>query len=204
MTAVEERNRIARDIHDSLGHALVALNVQLGAALRLWQQDPQNSYPFLVEAQKLGTAALGSVRQSVAAIRSDPFAGELLERAIANLAQDCQATTGIVPTCEIDLSYPATNSVHQTVYRLVQESLTNICKHAEATAIQIQIQTSPDEFVVMVQDNGKGFCVEEQPVGFGLQGMQERVMALAGQLDIRSEPGGGCQVMAKFPNRGTA
>jgi two-component system, sensor histidine kinase and response regulator len=199
MTAIEERNRIARDIHDSLGHVLVALNMQMGAALSLWQNEPQEAYNFLVRAKNLGSEALGAVRQSVSAIRSDPLQGELFEQAIVGLAEEFRQSTGITPDCTIDISLPASDAINRTVYRLVQEGLTNICKHAEATAVQIQIQTTWDARVLILTDNGRGFCSDETRTGFGLQGMKERITALGGKLDIVSEPGAGCQISVKFP-----
>jgi len=199
MTALEERHRIARDIHDSLGHILVGLNIQMETALTLWQAAPDRAYEFLGEAKKLGTEALNAVRRSVTDIRSDPLQGQLLDRAIAALLQEFHHTTGIAPKSQLDLSLPFSNSVNTVVYRIVQEGLTNICKYAKATAVQLQIQTTPTELSLKLQDNGRGFCTDENQIGFGLQGMRERVLAIGGQLEITSEPGKGCRITARFP-----
>jgi two-component system, sensor histidine kinase and response regulator len=199
MTALEERNRIARDIHDSLGHSLVALNIQMETALNLWKDAPQKAYEFLVEAKQLGSQALNDVRESVADMRADPLQGQLLEKAIATLTQEFHHTTGIAPKCKIDISLPFSNSVNTVVYRIVQEGLTNISKHAKATAVRLQIQTTPTELLLRLQDNGKGFCINENQIGFGLQGMRERVLAVGGQLEVNSELGKGCRITAKFP-----
>jgi signal transduction histidine kinase len=83
----------------------------------------------------------------------------------------------------------------------VQESLTNICKHAAATEVAIAIQQTSKELQVIVQDNGKGFDLRHNPSGFGLQGMQERILALAGELKIKTAPGQGCHIHAIFPSR---
>lgn len=202
MTAIEERNRIARDIHDSLGHVLVALNMQMGAALSLWNRSPKEAYEFLARSKTLGSEALGAIRQSVSAIRSDPFEGALFEGAIAGLVEDFRQSTGITPECNIDLSHPASDAINRAVYRLVQEGLTNICKHAEASVVQIRIQTTPDELLLTLTDNGRGFCSDETNAGYGLQGMKERAITLGGQLDIMSQPGSGCRISAQFPQIG--
>ncbi|KAB8330049.1 response regulator [Scytonema tolypothrichoides VB-61278] len=199
MTALEERNRIARDIHDSLGHSLVALNIQMETALSLWKEAPQKAYEFLVEAKQLGSEALNAVRKSVADMRADPLQGQLLEVAIATLAQEFHHTTGIAPQCHINLSMPFSNSVNTVVYRIVQEGLTNICKHAKATAVELQIQTTPTNLLLTLQDNGKGFYINGNQTGFGLQGMRERVVGVGGQLEITSELGNGCRITARFP-----
>jgi two-component system sensor histidine kinase/response regulator len=199
MATLEERNRIARDIHDSLGHALVALNIQIETALALWQACPEQAHEFLVEAKQLGSEALQAVRHSVSDIRSDPLQGKLLQAAIATLVQNFHHTTGVLPECYIDLTQPASTQVNTAIYRIVQEGLTNICKYASATTVQIQIESTTSGVSLILLDNGKGFRVDENRSGYGLQGMQERVAALGGQLEIASEPGAGCRITARFP-----
>jgi two-component system, sensor histidine kinase and response regulator len=134
-------------------------------------------------------------------MRSDPLQGRLLEGAIATLVQEFQHTTGILPECHIDLSQPLSNQVNTVVYRIVQEGLTNIYKHASATAVQIQIQTTADGLLLVLQDNGNGFQVDQNRTGFGLQGMRERTDALGAQLEITSVPRDGCRITATFPRR---
>lgn len=199
LATLEERNRIARDIHDSLGHALVALNIQMETAITLWQDNPAKAYEFLVEAKQLGSEALQATRQSVADMRFDPLKGKGLEEAIALLLQEFQRTTGIQPNCAIALHSGLSNQANTILYRIVQEGLTNICKHAQASAVTIQLQQIDNTLCLSLHDNGKGFQVDENPSGFGLQGMQERVATLGGQLEITSKPGAGCLVKASLP-----
>lgn len=199
MAAVEERNRIARDIHDSLGHALVALNIQLETALALWETSPHQSFSFLQEAKQLGSDALKAVRNSVAEMRSDPLQGMLLETAIANLVEEFHHTTGIAPEYQIHLACPVSNQLNTAVYRVVQEGLTNILKHAHATIVQISIKSVRTGLTLTLQDNGHGFQVNANLTGFGLRGMRERTHALGGQLSIDSAPGQGCRITAFFP-----
>ncbi len=198
MATTEERNRIARDIHDSLGHSLVALNIQMETALTLWQENPDTAYTFLVEAKQLGSQSLEAVRQSVTQIRADPLQGQTLAQAIAKLIGEFHRHTGILPECQIELSQTLPDALTVAVYRIVQEGLTNICKYAVATAIKIQLQTTPNELLLLLEDNGNGFCVGDN-AGFGLQGMKERTAALGGQLEINSNPGDGCKITARFP-----
>jgi two-component system, sensor histidine kinase and response regulator len=200
LAALEERNRIARDIHDSLGHALVALNIQIESVITLWKDNElDEAYEFLLEAKQLGSNALQSVRQSVSAIRSDPLHGKSLEEAIATLAKEFQHTTGIRPDYQIQLSRPLSNQVSTVIYRVVQEGLTNICKHANATQVQIHLQSVESNLSLVMQDNGKGFHLGDNRSGFGLQGMRERVVGLGGTLNISSESGKGCRITVSFP-----
>ncbi len=199
MTTLEERNRIARDIHDSLGHALVALNIQIEAALTLWTIDAEQAYSSLQEAKQLGSKALSSVRTSVAEIRADALQGKLLEQALDALLVEFQQTSQIKTTVEIDLSYPFPNAVNIAVYRIVQEGLTNICKYALATTVHLTLTTTQKNLQLSLKDDGGGFCLEASPSGFGLQGMQERAATLGGQVTITSKTGEGCHITASFP-----
>ncbi|NCJ07146.1 sensor histidine kinase [Synechococcales cyanobacterium C] len=199
LAAVQERNRIARDIHDSLGHALTALNVQLQTAVKLWEVNPMEAKTFLTQARRLGDVAIQEVRQSVHALRVDTRAREPLETAIATLAKDFHQSTGIPVTTDLQIDGIVPAPVHTTLYRLVQEALTNICKHAHATAVQVQVQTHPDRIGLTVVDDGRGFQPSASLLGFGLQGMQERVEALKGTFHITSTPGAGCRVTVELP-----
>lgn len=207
MAAIEERNRIARDIHDSLGHALTALNVQLQAVATLLLTDPAQAQGFLTQAQHLGATAMQEVRQSVRALREAEQDEQTLAEAIAALAEEFRQVTGITPTTHIYPIERLSPSVSKTLYRLVQEALTNISKYAQATQVQIDLVTTGDSLpdgkaervCLTIEDNGKGFSHEQQTTGFGLQGMQERVAALDGDFYITSAPRAGCQIKIELP-----
>lgn len=209
LATLEERNRIARDIHDSLGHLLTGLNVQMETALAMWKINPDRAYTFLSKAKQLGSDALQATRQSVSDLRFDPLEGRSLPEVVAVLTQDFHRTTGIQPVCQIRLDGSLSHRINTVLYRVVQEGLTNICKHANATAVSIQIQSTEQGLSLALQDNGTGFQVGANRAGFGLQGMRERVAALGGTLSILSEPGAGCCISLSLPlsdngdNRGT-
>lgn len=198
MAAVEERNRIAREIHDSLGHALTALNVQLQAAATLMPSEPKLAESFLVQAQRLGALAMQEVRQSVNALRTEAQA-QPLQEAIAYLAEDFRASTGVIPTTHLNLQLDIPAPVDKTLYRIIQESLTNISKYAEATSVEIQLVANHDQVCLTVRDNGKGFSLDQSTNGFGLQSMQERATALDGDFQLTTAPGDGCQIVVALP-----
>jgi signal transduction histidine kinase len=199
LSAVQERNRIARDIHDSLGHSLTVFNIHVEAALRLLRSDPAEVETLLLEVKQLGAKALQDVRQSVSMLRSDPLQGLSLSAAILSLVTNFQRTTGVVPTCTINVNQPLSSQFSFTLYCLAQEGLTNICKHAQATEVEISVQQIANEIWLIIRDNGKGFDRRQHSSGFGLQGMSERVLALAGELTIDTSPGRGCRIQAVFP-----
>ncbi|NET57169.1 MAG: sensor histidine kinase [Symploca sp. SIO2E6] len=198
IATLQERNRIARDIHDSLGHSLTVFNLHLEAVLRLWESEPAEAKELLREAKQLGSTALKEVRQSVATLRSDPLAGQSLEEAIASLTEDFHKSTGISPTYHLHLQQPIAAEVKIAAYRIVQEALTNIYKYAQATEVSIQIQLTT-YLDLIIQDNGQGFNLEQNTTGFGLQGMRERTLALGGSFKIVTAPGAGCRIIAHLP-----
>ncbi|MGJ5673848.1 MAG: sensor histidine kinase [Nostochopsis sp.] len=196
---LQERNRIAREIHDALGHSLTAQSIQLENALLFLQLNIDKARSFLLEAKQLGSNALREVRQSVATLRSQTLQGQSLESAIARLLTDFQRRTGIIPDQEIYLPLQLSNEVSTTVYRIVQEALTNISKHGAATEVRIELQTSDNSLYLQLCDNGKGFNPDQNTTGFGIQGMRERTLALGGQFHIVSKPGNGCCITAILP-----
>ena len=198
LSAMQERNRIARDLHDSLGQALTALNIQLQTAIKLWQLDPAQAQLFLEEAARLGSTAIKEVRQSVSALRGS-HENQTLDTLIDSLAADFHRVTGVLPKTVIDLSAPLPTEVITPLYRIVQEALNNICKYAQATEVQIQLRTTAERVYLIIQDNGRGFELSQNSSGFGLQGMRERVAILRGHLHLETAPGAGCWIEVEVP-----
>lgn len=196
---LQERNRIAREIHDALGHALTAQSIQLENALLFLPPNAEKTKSFLREAKQLGSRALQEVRRSIAALRSDPLQGQSLEAAIAKAVTEFRQTTGVVPDCTIQLSQPIPAEISTALYRIIQESLTNIYKHSAATFVSIHLQESKKAIRLQIDDNGQGFDPERNTTGFGLQGMRERTAALGGQFFLASQPGKGCQITVSIP-----
>ncbi|BAZ65540.1 integral membrane sensor signal transduction histidine kinase [Fischerella sp. NIES-4106] len=199
LATVQERKRIAREIHDSLGNALTSLNIQMQTALKLWHIDPFEAERFLTAAQKLGVVAIHEVRQSVYALRTNDVQEQSLQELVTFVVNNFHQTTGILPSTSISLSAPLPIKVVTTIYRIVQESLTNICKYAQATKVQIIVDANSNNVLLVIRDNGKGFSLSEKKTGFGIQGIKERVTALQGNFNIETEPGGGCKITVKLP-----
>jgi signal transduction histidine kinase len=195
----QERNRIARDIHDSLGHSLTVFSIHLEAASRLLHTNPTKAETLLLEAKRLNAKTLQEVRQALTTLRTNPLQALTLPSAIANLATEFQNATEVIPTVSIHLESAVSKEHNMVIYRIVQESLTNICKYAKATEVSIAIQQSAQALQVTIQDNGQGFEPSQNTTGFGLQGMQERTLALGGQMEIQSAPDQGCRVDVVFP-----
>ncbi|MBD2357511.1 sensor histidine kinase [Tolypothrix sp. FACHB-123] len=201
LSATQERNRIARELHDSLGHALTALNFQLQTASKLCKPDPNQAQEFLNEAHRLVAIATQEVRQSVKALRNDPLATQSLESLIESLVRDFHQTTGILPEVKINLPIPLLPHLTAQIYRIIQEALNNIRKYAQATAVQIYLCTTSTGLNLTIQDNGRGFDPEKISGGYGLRGMQERIAVLQGNFYLESQPQAGCCIHVEIPKQ---
>ncbi|OUL20967.1 hypothetical protein BV378_28315 [Nostoc sp. RF31YmG] len=199
LSAAQERNRIARDLHDSVGHALTGLNFQLQTAMKLCKLDPNQAQDFLTEAHRLVAIATQEVRQSVKALRNDPLAAQSLEKLIESLVHDFHQTTGILPEVEINLPIPLSPHLTAPLYRIIQEALNNIHKYAQATTVQIHLCATSTEVYLTIKDNGRGFDTGKVSGGYGLRGMQERVAVLQGHFQLESHLGKGCYITVKIP-----
>lgn len=201
---LQERNRIAREIHDSLGHSLTAQIIQLENVSLFWQSDVAQAQAFLAEAKRLSAVALRDVRQAIAALRTDPLQGQSPQTAIALLLKQFHQTTQIMPTCMMEGISQLSVELGSSIYRILQEALTNVAKHSMATHVVVFVHAKADLLHLMVEDNGRGFDPRQNVSGFGLQGMRERTIALGGQFTILSQPGKGCRITARIPLVGVA
>ena len=204
---LQERNRIAREIHDSLGHLLTAQSIQLANGLLAMQSDQKQAETFFQTSKQITSKALKELRQSVHSLRASPVREEFLEVAITNLVENYQQITGIAIATTIDLHLPVSPQISNAVFRIVEEALTNIYKHSGATKVKIFLQTelsssNPPLLWFKIEDNGRGFYVEDNMIGFGLDSMEGRVVDLGGQFKIVSEPEKGCQILGNFSLRG--
>jgi signal transduction histidine kinase len=199
LATAQERNRIARELHDSLGHSLTGFSIHLEASLRLLRVNPDKAEALLMQLKKLNAKALMEVRQSIAELRIEPLHGKTLILAITDLANEFQSSTGIKPAITYMVEELLPTELNTAIYRIVQESLTNICKYAAATAVEIEVVKSSRELKVTIVDNGKGFDPTQNTTGFGLQGMSERASVLGGGLKVIAVEGSGCRIVATFP-----
>ncbi|MEM1281690.1 MAG: sensor histidine kinase, partial [Cyanobacteria bacterium P01_H01_bin.152] len=181
-----ERNRIAREIHDSLGHSLTAQTILLENALLFLHQDVDRAQSYMVNAKNSAYETLREVSRSVSALRTRPLQGKHLPTAIPELVSDMCTPADIVPECTIELPTPLPDEVNLALFRIVQEALTNTVKHSHATRVQIQLLTKRDRLHLQVLDNGQGFDPSQNTTGFGLRGMRERATNLGGSCQLWS------------------
>lgn len=194
LSVVEERNRIARDIHDTLGHNMTALIMQLQMAEHLYKEDTSRAEELLASAVGTAKDSLSGIREVVETLRGEE-AFRYSDDAIRFLAAEFSEKTGAVIHLDIMDSNLTSNqkiekrnpAAGMTLYRIVQEALTNAVRHGKATEISVQIEYDPEEIRFHILDNGIG--TEEFKEGFGLKGIRERAEAFGGEVIIESGQG---------------
>ncbi|MBL7260696.1 sensor histidine kinase [Paractinoplanes lichenicola] len=193
LSAAAERNRLARDIHDSVGHHLTAVSVQLEKAEAFRSRDAAVADRAVADARASATRALQEVRESVGALRVEPFS---LVAAVAALADGLDDAGFRVAVEATGSETGHARAGLEALYRVVQEALTNARRHAGADVVRVAVRFGdPGPASVEVADNGRGFAVESAVEG-GLRGMRERLAALGGVVRIESAPGRGTRVTA--------
>jgi len=200
LAVAEERNRMAREMHDALGHHLTVAAVQLEGAGRLIPSDPQRAARMVHTAREEVREALDELRATVAALRAPLEAGMPLPEALRRLAEHFRAATGL----EVHLALPSETfdlpaAHHLTLYRAAQEALTNVQRHAQAGQVWLVLTLHPDHLTLLIGDDGRGFPPEAEEQGFGLRGLRERLEALGGTLHLEERPGGGAQLHIALP-----
>jgi signal transduction histidine kinase len=197
LAMTQERNRLAREIHDNLGHYLTIVNVQIEAAKVVMDSDPGRALDALNKAQELAQKGLTRVRESVAALRESPVSNRPLGEAVASLVQEAQSS-GIVTEFKVAGEPLALeNKVALALYRAAQEGLTNVRRHARASRVDVLLDFQPSEVRLEVRDNGVGAV--ETSGGFGLLGIRERMRLLGGRLEISTGAGKGFCLTASVP-----
>jgi signal transduction histidine kinase len=198
LATTKERNRLAREIHDSLGHYLTVVNIQIGAAQAILAQDEPRALDHLAKAQTLTQEGLAEVRRSVAALRASPTESRPLTEALAKLVEQWKAAGMNAHLDVAGMVRSLTPHAELTLYRAAQEALTNAGKHANATQVGIMLSYGNDDSVrLRVEDDGVGNA--DSQGGFGLLGVRERVQLLSGEMHVRTRIGGGFALEVELP-----
>ena len=197
LATLKERNRLAREIHDSLGHYLTIVNMQIEAALAVIEKDREQSFDVLRKAQGLAQKGLTDVRRSVTALRASPAETRSLIDSMNALIEECRVSG--LPT-EFQLVGAPRNlspSAELALYRATQEALTNVRKHSQARTASVTLNYSTDSVCLKVHDDGIG--ATELTKGFGLMGMHERVHNLGGEVRIATATNQGFTLEVGLP-----
>jgi len=198
LTTTRERNRLARELHDTLAHTLSAVAVQLEAVDALWTAKPDDAHLRLQKTIEVTRSGLTETRRTLQDLRASPLEDLGLALAIRDLAETTASRGGLKLDLHIADRLPAVSSnVEQAVYRIAQEALANVINHANAHYLTVQLGSLNTHLVLTISDDGAGFDVTAPSAArrFGVQGMRERAEMIGGVLEIESQPDQGTLVM---------
>ena len=198
MGETRERNRLAREIHDTLGHTLTGLSTGIDAAKTLLQRDPDMAIKQLDILSSTAREGLKDVRRSVRKLRPDALENHTLKGALETMIEEFMRSSGVKVSyvCHLD-SLDFQPDEEDTIYRIVQECMTNSVRHGHASRIYISFGKDQDSLILIIEDDGKG-CVDIQE-GFGLHHMKERIALLNG--NVRFYGRDGFEVLVELPLR---
>lgn len=199
---VDERNRIARDLHDSISQSLFSLNLLAQGARKVIHQRPEEAARALDEIQALAQESLLAMRSLIWQLRP-----EGLEQGLVTALTQYGARLGLQVAAEVTGSVSVPQVIEEALWRIGQEALNNVRRHAGVDRVQMEYAVRPDAVILVVRDAGVGFGGIPSPSkgrGFGLIGMRERAQSLGGDVTVRSQPGAGTEVRAVIPLSGGA
>ena len=192
-----ERNRLARELHDTLAHTLSGLAVQLEAIISIWEKDPQAIQDMLDQSLTTTREGLQEARRAIQALRASPLEDLGLSLALRNLAESTATRANLT----LDLLLPnhledLDPVIEQGVYRITEQAVANVAQHAVATHLRVRLTREDERLELSVSDDGCGFDPEnvELEGRYGLRGMRERAKMIGGDLKITSQPGEGTSI----------
>jgi len=198
---LQERNRMAQEIHDTLAQAFTGIIVHLGTASRKITVDPVAAQEHIKVGRDLARFGLTEARRSVEALRPKLLEDGDLCSALVRLSSQMFSHSSTHTICEVvGKAYPLPQEVENNVLRIGQEALTNAFKYARASEIRVELVYETTQFILRIKDNGQGFEIDSFSVenGFGLMGMTERADRIGAKLTIQSQPGRGTEVVVSI------
>jgi NarL family two-component system sensor histidine kinase LiaS len=199
MAVSEERNRLARDLHDSAKQQALAASFQIGTALTLYDTDPQNAKKHLVEADSLVDSVRNELTNLVLELRPHSMEGQEFSEILKEYAFDWSQRSGIEINVNAEGSGEAPLETREALFRIAQEALANVARHSSASSVELSLKYEPNQVTMAIQDNGTGFDINIAHNGLGLSSMRERTDVLGGSFNLKSEPGKGTDIIVTLP-----
>ena len=199
LTVSRERNRMARELHDTLAHSLTALSVQLETVKAYWTIDPEKAQQLLDRSLEITREGTEETRRALKSLRASPLEDLGFGLAVKQLVFSAADRTGLKTVVRIpDEVNLLSKEEQQVVYRIAQEAIENVIKHANASQIEISMDEDENIFKLSIRDDGIGCEEEKKADGFGILGMRERANLIGGELEIQSPKGEGCTVVFRM------
>ncbi len=202
LARAEERARIAREIHDTLAQGLTAIGLDLEGALRHLESEPEQARQRLERALGMARESLEEARRSVMDLRAAPLAGKPLAEALAALGRSFTSETGVRIRVRSSGDPGLSLRIESELYRVAQEALANVRRHARAAEVEMSLQASATEVRLSIRDDGRGLeprAARAAGSSYGIRGMRERARLLGGNLRVVSRPGRGTTVTLTVP-----
>ena len=190
LAALEERNRLARELHDSVKQQVFAITMTLGAAKLQWEENPDQAYRELESANQLARQAQGELSTLIHTLRPVQLESQGLVKAIREHIRDWENRSKIPTIFQVEGSGSVPKETEQALFRITQEALSNINRHSEATAASVILHFNTTQLLMEISDNGRGFDIRQEHKGMGLHSMRERIQAEGGQLEVISSENG--------------
>jgi signal transduction histidine kinase len=192
--ALNERQRLARDLHDSVSQSLFSASVIAESLPGLWKRDSNKVLPVLVDLHQLIKGTLAEMRLLLWELRPASLVTNPLDKLLAQLVAAVQGQTSMTVTLTAEHTQGLPEDVHIVFYRVAQEALNNIVKHSRATQVSLQLDSIEGKTILHIHDDGLGFDTEKISSGFGLNNMRERAETIGALFGIMSEPAHGTQI----------
>lgn len=202
VTAIsEERQRLARDLHDAVSQQLFAISMMAATASRLAEKNPEKTAGLIAEISQAATRAQAEMRALLLQLRPLTLQDENLSQALASLAGELESRQTI--KCEVDLdSVSLPRNIENQLFRVAQEGLSNVLRHAQADRVRISLKVSedPPRATLVIEDNGKGFLMDRIPQSsLGVRSIKERCTLMGGTAQWLSAPGQGTRLEIRVP-----
>lgn len=197
---LEERRRLARDLHDTVSQQLFALHMSASSLPKLLERDPEHAQKVMEQLIAMSSTAQRQMRGLIAQLRPMELQGRTLEEALERWFPDYCRQNVLQGTLEIQLSGVLSDAKEHQLFLIIQEAMANVVKHAEAKSVRLFLGETDSQISLFIEDNGSGFRGEQVRAGaYGLSTMRERAQKLGGEAEIVTKPGSGTRVRVWFP-----
>ncbi|HEU4965251.1 MAG TPA: sensor histidine kinase [Bacilli bacterium] len=195
LAALEERSRLARDLHDSVSQQLFALGMTAGAAAKLVTSAPERATPLVLQTEQMAAKAQAEMRALLLHLRPVELEGRSLVEALERFLHDVCPRQGVTYDLEVDGVTRLREGMEAQLFRITQEAVSNVIRHASAKRLLVSLTQSAERVVLSIRDDGQGFDPQTLRDGsYGLKSLRERAEEMGGRLDVRSRPGDGADV----------
>ena len=202
MAVSEERNRLARDLHDSAKQQALAASLELGTAITLYEREPQEAKKHLEAADTLVDAVRKELTNLVHELRPQALVGEDFSDILREYATEWAQRSGIELSFAIEGESNLPLEIRESLFRIAQEALANVARHSYANSVALSLEQGINSVTMVVKDNGRGFDPNVSHTGVGLASMRERAERLGGSLSVESTPGQGTKIVVNLPAKG--